>query len=154
MSGYDDDREERGLSADPDVGDRGRLWPGVAAVALFAVMAWVFVGAEFGEAAASFAGDAGVTASIGYAMFNIAAQNAVPSEGFLIPFEVIDLVLVAALVGAVMLARRDDGGEITSALRSDAVEQESTPGEVVADGGERTSTDERSESVGSEEVDD
>jgi NADH-quinone oxidoreductase subunit J len=124
------------MSADSD--DRGRKLPGVAALALFAVMAWVFVGAEFGEAAAGFAGDAGITASIGYAMFNIGAENAVPSEGFLISFEIIDLVLVAALVGAVMLARRDDGGEITSALRSDAVASESQSDEVVADGGERT----------------
>jgi NADH-quinone oxidoreductase subunit J len=115
--------------------DRGRKLPGIAAVALFAVLAWVFVGAEFGEAAAGFAGDAGVTASIGYAMFNIGAENAIPSEGFLIPFEIIDLVLVAALVGAVMLARRDEGGKITSALRSDAVESKDTAAEVVADGG-------------------
>jgi NADH-quinone oxidoreductase subunit J len=124
------------MSADSN--DRGRKLPGVAALALFAVMSWVFVGAEFGEAAAGFAGDAGITASIGYAMFNIGAENAVPSEGFLISFEIIDLVLVAALVGAVMLARRDDGGEITSALRSDAVASESQSDEVVADGGERT----------------
>jgi NADH-quinone oxidoreductase subunit J len=124
------------MSAESD--DGGRKLPGIAALALFAVMAWVFVGAEFGEAASGFAGEAGITASIGYAMFNIGAENAVPSEGFLIPFEIIDLVLVAALVGAVMLARRDDGGEITSALRSDAVESESQSGEVVADGGERS----------------
>ncbi|WP_368409392.1 proton-conducting membrane transporter [Halorussus gelatinilyticus] len=97
-------------------------------------MAWLFVGAEFGEAA-GFPDGPSITASIGYAMFNINAQNAVPSEGMLVVFEIIDLVLVAALVGAVMLARRDDGGEITSALRSDAVEQEPSPGEVVADGG-------------------
>jgi len=120
--------------------DGGRKWPGVAALALFAVMAWIFVGAEFGEAA-GFPDGASITASIGYAMFNINAQNAVPGEGMLVAFEIIDLVLVAALVGAVMLARRDDGGEIVSALRSDAVEQQSTAssGDVVADGGtERT----------------
>ena len=120
--------------------DGGRKWPGVAALALFAVMAWIFVGAEFGEAA-GFPDGASITASIGYAMFNINAQNAVPGEGMLVAFEIIDLVLVGALVGAVMLARRDDGGEIVSALRSDAVEQQSTAssGDVVADGGtERT----------------
>ncbi|WP_276300750.1 NADH-quinone oxidoreductase subunit J [Halorussus lipolyticus] len=113
--------------------DDNKKWPGVAALGLFAVMAWVFLGAEFGEAASGFAGDAGVTASIGYAMFNIAADNAIASEGFLIPFEIIDLVLVAALVGAVMLARRDEGGTITSALRAHS--DESQPSEVVADGG-------------------
>jgi NADH-quinone oxidoreductase subunit J len=128
----------------------------VAALALFAVMAWVFVGAEFGEAASGFAGEAGITASIGYAMFNIGAQNAVPSEGMLVPFEIIDLVLVAALVGAVMLARRDDSGEIVSALQSDAIERESSPGEVVPDGGEpERSEGERRQtnSVGSEKTD-
>ncbi|WP_238398127.1 NADH-quinone oxidoreductase subunit J family protein [Halorussus salinus] len=119
-----------------EIDDGGRKWPGVAALALFAVMAWIFVGAEFGEAA-GFPDGASITASIGYAMFNINAQNAVPSEGMLVAFEIIDLVLVGALVGAVMLARRDDGGEIVSALRSEAVEE--TPGDgVIADGGEPT----------------
>jgi NADH-quinone oxidoreductase subunit J len=141
--------------SDSDVGDRGRMWPGVAALALFAVLAWVFVGAEFGQSA-GFPDGAEITASIGYAMFNIGAQNAVPSEGMLIPFEIIDLVLVAALVGAVMLARREESGEITTALRSAAVERESSPQEVVADGGERTdgSRTSKDESFGSEEVDD
>ncbi|WP_240334576.1 NADH-quinone oxidoreductase subunit J [Halorussus sp. MSC15.2] len=136
MSKYDDDRDRREVSTEPEVGidDRGRKWPGVAAVALFGVLAWVFVGAEFSEAA-GFPDGASITASIGYAMFNIPAENAIPSEGFLIPFEIIDLVLVAALVGAVMLARREEGGEITTALRSDAVEQETSTQDVVADGG-------------------
>ena len=107
MSGYDDDRDERGVAAEPDLGDRGSLWPGLAALVLFGVLAWVFVGAEFADPASGFAGDAGITASIGYAMFNIAAENAVPSEGMLVAFEIIDIVLVAALVGAVMLARRE-----------------------------------------------
>ena len=128
----------------------GKKWPGVAALALFAVLAWVFVGAEFGEAASGFAGEAGITASIGYAMFNIAADNAVASEGFLIPFEIIDLVLVAALVGAVMLARRDDSGQITSALRSDATSSESQSGEVVTDGGARTEGSQTSSDHGSD----
>ncbi|MFC4549458.1 MULTISPECIES: NADH-quinone oxidoreductase subunit J [Halorussus] len=139
MSNYDDDRDRRDESIPPEVDDRGRKWPGLAAVALFGVLAYVFVGAEFGEAA-GFPNGAEITASIGYAMFNIGAQNAVASEGFLVAFEIIDVVLVAALVGAVMLARRDEGGTITSALRSDAVEDE---GQVaVADGGEPTDTQE------------
>ncbi|MFC7080674.1 NADH-quinone oxidoreductase subunit J [Halorussus caseinilyticus] len=122
--------------------DGSRMLPGVAALALFAVMAWVFVGAEFGDAASGFGGDASITASIGYAMFNIPAQNAVPSEGFLIPFEIIDLVLVAALVGAVMLARRDEGGEITSALRSKAADKKGSPQDVVGESsGREVATD-------------
>ena len=35
----------------------------------------------------------------------------IPSEGFLASFEIIDIALVAALVAAVMLARRDTAGE-------------------------------------------
>ena len=35
----------------------------------------------------------------------------IPSEGFLAAFEIIDIALVAALVAAVMLARRDMAGE-------------------------------------------
>ena len=117
--------------------DRGRKWPGVAALALFAVMAWVFVGANFGDAA-GFPDGVSVVASIGYAMFNIQAPDAIPSEGFLVSFILIAIVLDAALDGAVLLASREEDGQIVSALRSDAVEQESADGEVVTDGGERT----------------
>jgi hypothetical protein len=62
--------------------------------------------------------EATITKSIGYAMFNI-EKPAVASEGFLVAFEIIDLVLVAALVGGVMLARRELEGEVVTALRSD-----------------------------------
>ncbi|PSP55249.1 hypothetical protein BRC82_06495 [Halobacteriales archaeon QS_1_67_19] len=113
------------------------MWPGVAALGLFAVLAWVFVGANFGDPA-GFPEGASITASIGYAMFNIQAPDAVPSEGFLVTFILIAVVLDAALDGAVMLASREAAGEITTALRSDAVESESSPQDVVADGGERT----------------
>jgi len=130
---YDDDRD---VATNPDAGYRGRWLPGVAALALFVVLAVVFVGAPFPDAASGFQGEAGITSSIGYAMFNIDAPDAVASEGLLVAFEIIDVVLVAALVGGVMLASRETEGELTTALRSDAVEQESSPQEVVADGGE------------------
>ena len=90
------------------------LVPGLAAVALFGVLAVVFLGSNFGEAA-GFPTDVSITASIGYAMFNL-DQGAVASEGFLVAFEIIDLVLVAALAGAVMLARTDTGGDVVTAL--------------------------------------
>ena len=54
-------------------------------------------------------GDGSITASIGFAMFNLAG-GAFPSEGFLVAFEIIDIVLVAALAAAVMLARREGAG--------------------------------------------
>jgi methionine-rich copper-binding protein CopC len=60
-----------------------------------------------------------ITENVGYAMFDLLDQGTVPSEGFLVAFEVIDLVLVAALAAAVMLARRDDTERVRTALASD-----------------------------------
>lgn len=88
---------------------------GLAAVALFIVLAVVFVMAQFGPST-GFSPDASITASIGYALFNLAGAD-IASEGMLAAFEIIDVVLVAALVGAVLLARREtreaatDGGQ-------------------------------------------
>lgn len=136
--------EDRTTSLDVD--DRGRKWPGVAALALFVVLATVFVGAPFGGPADSFDGEAGVTASIGYSMFNIDAPDAIPSEGFLVSFILIAVVLDAALDGAVMLASREEEGELTNALRSDAAEQgsEQVP---ATDGGRPAQTDRDSTEV-------
>ena len=87
-----------------------------AALALFAVLAFVFVTAGL-EAPRGF-GEGAIVASIGYAMFDLV--DLVPSghgetEGFLVAFLTIAVVLDAALDGAVMLARREDdatdGGE-------------------------------------------
>ena len=89
------------------------LLPGLAAAVLFVVMAAVFLGAEFG-APAGFPENASVVASLGYAMFDITGSFVpIEGEGMLAAFEIIDIVLVAALVGSVMLARRDAplGGE-------------------------------------------
>jgi NADH-quinone oxidoreductase subunit J len=90
------------------------LVPGLAAAGLFVVLAVVVVGSDFG-AAEGFPTDASITASIGYAMFNL-GQGGVDSEGFLIAFEIIDVVLVAALAAAVMLARTESGGSVVTAL--------------------------------------
>lgn len=91
------------------------LLPGLIAVALFCVMAFTFLTAQFGTPA-GFPGQGSITASIGYAMFNLDG-GAYPSEGFLVAFEIIDLALVAALAGAVMLAKTEEGGRIAGALR-------------------------------------
>ena len=107
--------------ARPDVETRPelRLGPhlvrGLGAVALFLVLAWVTVRAGLGEPA-GFPEDARITATIGYALFNLDGGN-VPVEGFLAAFEIIDVVLVAALVAAVMLARREVGGALGGARR-------------------------------------
>jgi len=94
--------------ADFEFADDLRVLPGVVAVALFALFAVVFLGASFPDAA-GFAGDARLISGIGYALFDFTSASDAPTEGFLAAFEIIDLVLVGALVGAVMLARRDDG---------------------------------------------
>ncbi|MFB6068861.1 MAG: proton-conducting membrane transporter [Halobacterium sp.] len=102
------------MTTKPELKLGSHLVPGLAAVALFVVMAAAFLGAPFGEPA-GFPADANITASLGYALFNI-DLGAVDAEGFLVPFEIIDLVLVAALAGAVMLARREEEGSVVTLL--------------------------------------
>jgi NADH-quinone oxidoreductase subunit J len=93
----------------------GRLLPGLVAVALFVVLSAVYATAEL-PGATGFPGEGSITASIGYAMFNLGDLASHPSEQFLIAFEIIDIVLVAALVGSIMLARREEDGELVTAL--------------------------------------
>ncbi|MFB6103859.1 MAG: proton-conducting membrane transporter [Halobacteriaceae archaeon] len=84
-----------------------RVWiPGLAAVALFVVMAAIFVQVDVGSGA-GFPTDGSITAGIGYLLFDLTGSTELGSEGFLAAFEIVDVVLVAALVGGVMLARRD-----------------------------------------------
>jgi NADH-quinone oxidoreductase subunit J len=105
------------LSTSPQLRLGGHLWRGVGAIALFAVLAVVSLRAALGTAA-GFPPDASITASLGYALFSLAGAD-VPSETFLVVFEIIDVVLVAALVAAVMLARRESGRGLLDALRSE-----------------------------------
>jgi len=82
------------------------LFQGIVAILLFAVLVAPLLVASLG-APAGFGTDAPITASIGYALFNLqGGPSTVASESFLAAFEIIDVVLVAALVVAVMLARR------------------------------------------------
>ena len=122
----------------PQLNTEGSLVAGLAAVALFVVLAAVFATVSF-PAPAGFPEGAAITKSLGAAMFDIApsaimdeGESAVPGEGFLVAFEIIDVLLVAALVGAVMLARREEAGEIVG-LGSGTDEPEDA---VAADGGE------------------
>jgi len=121
------------MSNESDPKPVSRLLSGLVAVALFVVLAVVFVRASFGDPT-GFPADAHVTASLGYALFNVAGAS-VPGEGFLAAFEIIDLVLVGALVGAVMLARRETGGALVGALGSDQRSERSEPA-TATDGGE------------------
>jgi NADH-quinone oxidoreductase subunit J len=81
---------------------------GLLALGLFGVLAAVFLSAEF-SSPAGFQGEGSITASIGYAMFNLDG-GAFPAEGFLVAFIVIAVVLDAALDAAVMLAKRESEG--------------------------------------------
>ena len=95
------------MTTRPELADDINVLPGLAAVALFGVLAISIVTNQF-EVAQGFSEGARITASIGYALFNFGGESGiVQSEGFLAPFEIIAIVLVAALVVAVMLARRD-----------------------------------------------
>ncbi|WP_097009186.1 proton-conducting membrane transporter [Natronoarchaeum philippinense] len=96
------------------------LLPGLVAVALFAVMATVFLGAGF-AAPAGF-GDASVMEAIGFALLDIDAADGVPVDGFLVAFILIAVVLDAALDGAIMLARTEDD-EGTAPLETDGGER-------------------------------
>jgi NADH-quinone oxidoreductase subunit J len=89
------------------------LLPGLAAAALFVVVVGVTLGAEFPDPQ-GFPEGANITASIGYAMFDvsidrISGQTLVGAESFLVAFIVVAILLDAALDGAVLLARREDG---------------------------------------------
>jgi len=103
------------------------LLPGLVAVALFAVMATVFLTAGF-AAPAGF-GDASVMEAIGYALLNIDVDNGVPVEGFLFAFILIAVALDAALDGAIMLARREEDDSLTSALQTDGGDDRTERGE-------------------------
>jgi NADH-quinone oxidoreductase subunit J len=110
------------------------LLPGLVAVALFVVLVAVFLTSSF-DAPAGFPGGGSVTASIGYALFNLDG-GAYPSEGFLVAFEVIDLALVAALAAAVMLAKTEEEGRIAGALRFISPDRDADDeSETRADGG-------------------
>jgi NADH-quinone oxidoreductase subunit J len=87
--------------------DRSSI-PGLAAFALFVVMATVFVTAEFGAFEGFPAGES-IVAGIGNALIGL--ESTIPTEGFLVAFVVIAIVLDAALDGAIMLAKREGGDE-------------------------------------------
>lgn len=102
----------------------GHLWRGIGAIGLFAVIIAATLNAEFpAPADPAFPEGESITAGIGNALFNFGGP-AWYGEGMLAAFEIIDLVLVAALVVAVMLARRETGGSLTDALRTDGGEEE------------------------------
>ena len=103
------------MTTRPKLKTDGNFLPGLIALALFGVFAAVFLTASFPDPT-GFAGDGSITASIGYAMFNLPG-GVHPSEGFLVAFIVIAVVLDAALDASVMLAKTEEDGRIGGALR-------------------------------------
>lgn len=96
------------MTSRPRLETNSRQVVGLVALALFGVLSAVFLTADFsGTFTDPGFGGAPITPSIGYALFDLPGGE-VPSEGFLVAFEIIDVVLVAALVAAVMLARREE----------------------------------------------
>jgi NADH-quinone oxidoreductase subunit J len=97
------------------------LVPGLIAVALFAIMTLVFLTAngtapfESAFETDGFA-DVSVVAGIGYALIG-AAESAGSevlyrsTENFLVALILVAVLLDAALDGALMLAKRDEGGD-------------------------------------------
>ena len=84
------------------------LLSGLAAVALFVLVAAVTLSTDFSSVVADFGFPAGesVVAAIGAALIGIDA--AIPVESFLVALIVIAIALDAALDGSIMLAKRDD----------------------------------------------
>jgi NADH-quinone oxidoreductase subunit J len=96
------------MTTRPRLHTGGNKLVGLVAVGLFAFLAAVFLTSGFGTAEPF--PDGSITASIGYAMFNLPGGE-IPSEGFLVAFIAIAVVLDAALDGAIMLAKDEEEGE-------------------------------------------
>jgi NADH-quinone oxidoreductase subunit J len=81
--------QDRGLDAEK------KLWPAILSIGTFAVMAWASIDAFGGEVVE--VGEATSTEVLGLALLG----------RFVIPFEVVSFVLLAALIGGITIARRD-----------------------------------------------
>jgi len=97
------------------------LVPGLIALGLFAIMAVIFLTAnDTGPFESAFESegfpDASVISGIGYALIGSAAAAGSEAlygatEHFLVALLLLGVLLDAALDGALMLAKRDEGGE-------------------------------------------
>jgi NADH-quinone oxidoreductase subunit J len=121
------------MATRPEFAVEANYQNGLAAGVLFVVFAAVFVTATFPDPV-GFPDDASLVAGIGYALVDLTAQSPVETEGFLAAFELVGIILVAALVAAVMLASHEServSGMVT-ALADGGSERESSDNE---DGG-------------------
>ena len=130
------------MTTRPELRIGPHLLPGLIAVALFGVFVLAILRSSFGDPA-GFPEDASIVANIGFALLDIDAGG-VPTEGFLVAFIAIALVLDAALDGAVMLAREEpdravetDGGNPADGGESDAARTDDGESDAArTDGGE------------------
>jgi NADH-quinone oxidoreductase subunit J len=78
--------------------DNNQRWlAALCAGALFAVMSWIMIDAFDGEKIALADADGTKTRTVGEVIFST----------YVLPFEVVSVLLLAALVGAVVIARKD-----------------------------------------------
>lgn len=82
--------QDRGLDSEK------KVWPAILAVGTFVVLAWASVAAFGGETMEQI-GEATSTETLGLALLG----------RFVIPFEAVSFLLLAALIGGVTIARRD-----------------------------------------------
>ena len=73
-----------------------KAWPALLSIALFVTLAWTSIEA-FGDADVLVSGDPTSTELLGESLLG----------RFVIPFEVVSFVLLAALIGGITIARRD-----------------------------------------------
>ncbi|RDI70881.1 proton-conducting membrane transporter [Halopelagius longus] len=105
------------MTTKPELKLGSHLIPGLAAVGLFVVMAAAFLTSAFPQPQGF--GDVNITASIGYAMFNLGFGQ-VPGESFLVAFIVMAITLDVALDGALHLAKHEgDEGQAETVLLAD-----------------------------------
>jgi NADH-quinone oxidoreductase subunit J len=104
------------VSSRPEFAEDISFLPGLAAVALFGVMAAVFVNVQFESATAGFPADASITASLGYVLLDLNGTTlAEATPGFLAAFIIVAVLLDAALDASVYLADREEGGDTARA---------------------------------------
>lgn len=83
-----------------DFDNEQRLVAALCAGALFGVTSWIMIDGFRGQEIALADAEGTKTQTIGEVIFS----------AYVLPFEVVSILLLAALIGAVLISRRDEGG--------------------------------------------